>query len=131
MISRRAVFAAWLALTVPALAPAEETQPAPLELRVMTFNIWYGGDQVNFASVAAAIRAANADVIGVQEPDGNLYRLAEAVGFAHVDPRRNLISRYPLFDSGVGRRTETGTTPASIAALDASQLHAWVMVRPG
>lgn len=131
MILRRAVLAAWLALSVPALAPAEEKQPAPLELRVMTFNIWYGGEQVNFASVAAAIRAANADVVGVQEPDGNLYRVAEAAGFAHVDPRRNLISRYPLFDSGVGRRTETGTTPASIAALDASQLHAWVMVRPG
>ncbi|MBU3671429.1 MAG: hypothetical protein FGM43_02680 [Sinobacteraceae bacterium] len=122
---------ATLALTALTFAPAAFTQPTPLELRVMTFNIWYGGEQVNFASVAAAIRAANADVVGVQEPDGNLYRLADAVGFAHVDPRRNLISRYPLFDSGVGRRTQLGTSPTSITALDASQLHAWVMVRPG
>ena len=107
MISRRAVTAASLALTVLALAPAAFTQPAPLELRVMTLNIWYGGEQVNFASVAEVIRAAQADVVGIQEPDGNLYRLADAVGFAHVDPRRNLISRYPLFDSAIGRRTRS------------------------
>ena len=131
MILRRALAAAWLALTALALVPTALPQPAPLELRVMSFNIWYGGEQVNFASVAAAIRAANADVVGVQEPDGNLYRLADAVGFSHIDPRRNLISRYPLFDSGVGRRTGTEPVPSSITALDPSHLHAWVMVRPG
>ena len=131
MISRRAVTAASLALTVLALAPAALTQPAPLELRVMTLNIWYGGEQVNFASVAEVIRAAQADVVGIQEPDGNLYRLADAVGFAHVDPRRNLISRFPLFDSGLGRRTGSDPVPSSITALDASHLYAWVMVRPG
>ncbi|MFM8518586.1 MAG: endonuclease/exonuclease/phosphatase family protein [Nevskiaceae bacterium] len=127
----RAAATAAFALFALTVAPAAFTHPAPLELRVMTLNIWYRGEPVNFASGAAAIRAANADVVGVQEPDGNLYRLADAVGFAHVDPRRNLISRYPLFDSGVGRRTDSGLIPASITALDASRLHAWVMVRPG
>jgi endonuclease/exonuclease/phosphatase family metal-dependent hydrolase len=103
----------------------------PLDLKVMTFNIWYGGEQVNFPTVAAALRAADADIVGVQEPDGNLERLAAAAGYAHVDARRNIISRYPLFDSGAGVRTEAGPAPYGIAALDAGQVHAWAMVRPG
>ena len=72
MISRRAVTAASLALTVLALAPAAFTQPAPLELRVMTLNIWYGGEQVNFASVAEVIRAATirpAQVMGMADDE--------------------------------------------------------------
>lgn len=105
--------------------------PSPAELRVMSFNIWYGGEQVNFASVVEAVRAANADIVGVQEPDGNLARLAEAAGYAHIDPRRNIISRYPIFDSGAGVRTEAGAAPYGIAALDEAHVHAFVMIRPG
>ena len=89
---------------------AHGAEPASMPLRVMTFNIWYGGEQVNFASVAETIGASNADVIGIQEPEGNLRRLAAAARYAHVDTRRNLISRFPIFDG---------------------DLHAWVMVRPG
>ncbi|MCI0416001.1 endonuclease/exonuclease/phosphatase family protein [bacterium] len=74
-------------------APADE-----IEIRVMTFNIWYGGEQVSFAQTAGVIRAADPDLIGVQEPDGNLRQLAEAAGFSFVDEKRNIISRYPLFD---------------------------------
>jgi endonuclease/exonuclease/phosphatase family metal-dependent hydrolase len=111
------------------LARAEA--PAPVELRVMSFNIWYGGEQVNFASVVEAVRAADADIVGVQEPDGNLARLAGAAGYAHIDPRRNIMSRYPIFDSGAGVRTEPGAAPYGIAALDTASVHAWVMVRPG
>ena len=49
----------------------------------------------------------------------------------YVDERRRLISRWPLFDSGAGIRTESGPSPYSTTALDRSALHAWVMVRPG
>ncbi len=108
-------------------ASAQET----IQLRVLTLNVWYGGEQVNFATVSEAIRAADADIVGVQEPDGNLARIAAAAGYAHVDPRRNIISRYPIFDSGVGVRTEPGAAPYGIAALDEANVHAWVMVRPG
>lgn len=119
-------------LLVASLATsAAFAQPETVELRVMTFNIWYGGDQVNFASAAEAIRKADADIVGIQEPEGNLQRLAEAAGYAYVDTRRNILSRYPLFDSGTGRRKTAGTAPAGITALDEEHLHAWVMVRPG
>ena len=111
------------------LSPQRAAQP--LELRVMSFNIWYGGEQVNFASVVEAIRAADADLVGVQEPEGNLRRLAAAAGYAHVDERRNLLSRFPLFDPGDGRRSADSAAPAGIVALDEAAVHAWVMVRPG
>jgi endonuclease/exonuclease/phosphatase family metal-dependent hydrolase len=63
----------------------------------MTFNIWYGGVQVDFRQVARSIREVGADVVGVQEPEGNLRRLAAATGLPYVDDSLHLISRYPLF----------------------------------
>jgi endonuclease/exonuclease/phosphatase family metal-dependent hydrolase len=83
----------FLFLFSPLLGASEE-----VELKVMTFNIWYGGEQVSFAQTAEVIRAANPDLIGVQEPDGNLRLLADTAGFSFVDEKRNIISRYPLFD---------------------------------
>jgi Endonuclease/Exonuclease/phosphatase family len=83
----------FLLLFSPLLGASEE-----IELRVMTFNVWYGGEQVSFVQTAEVIRAARPDLIGVQEPDGNLRLLAEAAGFSFVDEKRNIISRYPLFD---------------------------------
>jgi len=100
-------------------------------LRVMSFNVWYGGDQVSLAEVGAAIRAVAPDIVGVQEADVNLERVAEAAGMPFVDPRRRILSRWPIFDSGTGVRTEAGAAPYSTTALDSSALHAWVMVRPG
>ena len=52
-------------------------------LTVMTFNVWYGGAQVELDRVGQAIRAADADVVGVQEPEGNLGRIA-AVSYTHL-----------------------------------------------
>jgi len=74
------------------------SQSDEIELRVMTFNIWYGGEQVSFAQTAEVVRSANPDLIGIQEPDGNLRLLANAAGYSFVDEKRNIISRYPLFD---------------------------------
>ena len=36
----------------------------PIQLKVLTFNIWYGGDQVNFANVIKAIQLADAGNCG-------------------------------------------------------------------
>ncbi len=74
------------------------SQSDEIELRVMTFNIWYGGEQVSFAQTSEVIRSAHPDLIGIQEPDGNLRPLANAAGYSFVDEKRNIISRYPLFD---------------------------------
>ena len=102
-----------------------------LPLRVMSFNLWYGGDQVSLPAAAAALRLADADVVGLQEPEGNLARLAAMAGYPYYDERRNLMARYPLFDSGVGMRTQPSAPPYGTTALDDEALPAWLMVRPG
>jgi endonuclease/exonuclease/phosphatase family metal-dependent hydrolase len=63
----------------------------------MTFNVWYGGVQVDFDRVGRAIDAAGADVVGIQEPEGNLRRIADAAGMAYVDETLHVISRHPIF----------------------------------
>ncbi len=110
---------------------ASPPMDAAIQLRVMTFNIWYGGEQVSFPAVAEAIRRADADVIGIEEPDGNLAKLAAAAGYPYYDTRRNILSRFPIFDSAAGMRMKPGAGTYSIVGLDPDALHAWVMVRPG
>lgn len=100
-------------------------------LRIMSFNVWYGGEQVSIEKIGEAIRAADADIVGLQEVDRNLQRIAEVAGMPYVDERRRLLSRWPIFDSGSGIRTATGASPYSTTALDQDALHAWIMVRPG
>ena len=86
------------ATLVGASAPPASAEP----LTVMTFNVWYGGVQVDFAQIGRAIRAADADVVGVQEPEGSLRRIARAAHMPYVDESLHLISRYPLFAARVG-----------------------------
>ena len=63
----------------------------------MSFNIWYGGVSIDFGQIAEAIREADADIVGVQETEANLRRLADAAGLPYADESLHLISRYPLF----------------------------------
>ena len=74
----------------------------------MTFNVWYGGEQVSLEKIGEAIRAADPDIVGVQEADRNLERIAEAAGMPYVDARRRLLSRWPIFDSGARCPHRTG-----------------------
>ena len=53
----------------------------PIRLKILAFNIWYGGDQVNFASVIKAIQLADADIVGLQEPDGKTLAIAALAGY--------------------------------------------------
>jgi len=120
----RYIFAA---LLVPGMAMADD----PVRLKVLSFNIWYGGDQVSFDSVIEAIRLADADIVGLQEPDGRTLDIAAAAGYPYADTRRHILSRFPLFDSALGVTTSTDAPPYSIAGLDRDAVHAWAMVAPG
>lgn len=79
--------------------PAEQAKPSPdpVSLKVMTFNIEYGGAHVSFDKVVEAIRLADADIVGIQEAEGNLARLAAALDW-HYDLRNYVISKHPLLD---------------------------------
>lgn len=102
-----------------------------ITLKVMSFNIWYGGEQVSFDQVVKAIKAADPDIIGLQEPDGNTGKIAEAAGYPYVDARRHIISRYPLFDSGTGTPPASSGLVYSLNGVSAETVQAWVLVRPG
>ncbi|HEU0165768.1 MAG TPA: endonuclease/exonuclease/phosphatase family protein, partial [Thermomicrobiales bacterium] len=85
--------------------PVPEATPIPVgsaygtvSIRVMTFNIWIGGDQVDFERVAEAIQLAKADVVGVQEAEGNIPRLARRLGWSYYDTRMHIVSRFPIID---------------------------------
>jgi endonuclease/exonuclease/phosphatase family metal-dependent hydrolase len=85
----------------------------PVRLSVMTQNIFYGGDDYDLATgdfcevadgcpkalhrLARIIRRSGADVVGVQEPERNVERLAHILGW-HGSNRAHVISRYPLID---------------------------------
>ncbi|MEW2165001.1 HAD-IA family hydrolase [Streptomyces sp. NPDC007084] len=127
-------------LAVPSLAPIgpaagrtvlgslEEVTPerlramvAPAELRVLTWNLWYGGTKVDDhrEKQLKVIAETGADVVGLQETYGDAAReLADALGWYHHRAGDNLgvISRYPItarlgdpdvgFYGGTGVRVE-------------------------
>lgn len=100
--------------TAPVRAADEAAPPAGAVLRVMTFNIWVGGEagKQPLSQTVAVIRAAEADIVGLQETRGpevdgrrpdNSVKIAEFLGWHHFDQGggRAVISRYPI----------TGSTP--------------------
>lgn len=85
----------------------------------MSFNVWYGGNAVDSNQVAVAIREANADVVGLQEPEGNVREIADAAGLPYVDESLHLISRYPLYavQRGGIRFAYVAVDPNHVAAI--------------
>lgn len=114
------------AVVIGMLHPVRAAEEGAVELRVMTFNIWYGGDQLSFGQVLEAIRAADPDIAGIQEVDGNLRRIADALGYPYVDERRHIVSRYPLFDAAGpdDLYTRVELLPGRIAAVANTHLPA-------
>lgn len=81
-------------LALSTMAQADDA----VELRIMTFNVWLGGQQVNIGRVYDAIRAAKADIVLLQEPEGQTREFAAALGYPYASERHHIISQYPLFD---------------------------------
>ena len=86
---------------------------SPVTVKVMTLNIFYGGDEWNLDTgqwcvdkagcpetmqhVISTIEAADPDIIGLQEATANECVLADMLGW-YCEPRLQLISRFPLID---------------------------------
>ncbi|WP_210591939.1 HAD-IA family hydrolase [Streptomyces sp. GESEQ-35] len=73
----------------------------PHRLRVMTWNLWYGGTKVQYhrAKQLKVIAETDVDVVGLQETYGTAAEeLAEALGWYHHRAGENLgiISRHPI-----------------------------------
>jgi endonuclease/exonuclease/phosphatase family metal-dependent hydrolase len=93
---------------------------ASFDVRVMQFNIEYGGTVVDFDSVPKAIRAADADVVALQEAYGNTCKVADALQWSYCDPRTQVISKFPLI-------TPSDPSGAEVLVLP-EQGHAFAMV---
>ncbi|EPY10132.1 MULTISPECIES: endonuclease/exonuclease/phosphatase family protein [Paenibacillus] len=83
-------------------------------LKVMTFNIWRGSTSI--VQVAEAIRTAEADVIGIQEADGQLPALARKLNF-YYDEGHSILSRYPLHQSAHKEFIWVEVAPDEVAAM--------------
>ena len=74
--------------------------PAPsvssTSLKVMEFNIEYGGTQVSFAKVVEAVKKAQPDVVGLEEAETNTGRLAKAAGYPYWSDSSQVVSKYPI-----------------------------------
>lgn len=68
------------------------------DLKLLSFNLWRGGVQVDSSRAVEAILASGADLVGLQEPEGCTLALAERLGWPFADPARHILSRLPLFD---------------------------------
>jgi endonuclease/exonuclease/phosphatase family metal-dependent hydrolase len=88
-------------------------------VRVLSFNIAIGGEAVDIAQVVEAIRLSGADVAGLQECEGNAPRIAALLGWAHVDERHQVVSRYPIVepDHASGRYVYVHVEPERVFAL--------------
>ena len=102
MTRRFAVPFAFLVLAALVAACTEDpTGPAPspsaemLSLRVMEFNVEYGGEEVDFDSIPKVIEASDADIVAIEEGYGNMPAIAGSVGW-HFDNRMQVMSRFPL-----------------------------------
>ena len=73
---RRAATVLTVVAALIAAAPAGAAPRTPTDVRVMSFNLWLGGDVVDFGGVVRAIRDADADIVGLQEAEGNTRRIA-------------------------------------------------------
>lgn len=100
-------------------ASAPVSADASMELRVMTFNIFYGGDEMSLDTlkfclnptgseetldqVVQTIIESDADVVGIQEGMMNTARIAEWLADYtdetwYCNERMQIVSRYPLVD---------------------------------
>ena len=110
---RRSVALLLVVLTGLSLTAASPAEAATVTVKVMTFNIFYGGDEWNLDTgqwcmdpagcpetmdhVVDAIRAAAPDIVGLQEGTANECVIADRLGW-YCEPRLQLISRFPLLD---------------------------------
>lgn len=102
-----------LAATVP--AGAAETVP----LRVMNFNVEYGGTVVDFDKVIQAIQVANPDIVGLEEPAGNTREIAWRLGWQYFSLRTDVISRHRILDppDADGRFVYVEVRPGAVVAV--------------
>jgi exonuclease III len=103
--------------TARGLATAD---PEPIRLAVGTLNIEYGGTHVSFDKVVQAVRRGGADVVGVEEAQTHIPRLARELGWPYFSTRLQVVSRLPLIDppGADGRYLLVEVSPGQVVAIE-------------
>lgn len=96
---------------------AAAASSGPISLKVMEFNIEYGGSVVDFSGVPAAIEKVDPDVVAIEEGYGQLPRIAEALGWKYYDPRTQVVSKYPLLATDDPNYNLIEVAPGHVVAL--------------
>lgn len=113
-----------MAKTNGAGAAQEET----VDLKVMTFNIYLGGDLVSFDKTVQAIQTAGADIVGIQESNGNLAALAQELGY-YYNEGHEIISRFPIINAHQRDYVYIEVKPGKVVAM--SNVHlSWTPYGP-
>ena len=90
-----------LTLAGGALSAGARTAPqaaaTPMTLKVMDFNIEWGGENVSFAKVIEAVKKAQPDILCLQEAWANTKRIAKKAGYPYWN-EAYVVSRYPLLE---------------------------------
>ena len=97
----RTVLASLTGITPARLRAMVADEPPVAELRVMSWNLWLGGTQVDCHrdKQLKILLETDVDIVGLQETHGtSAQELAEALGWHHHRAGENLgiISRYPI-----------------------------------
>ncbi|MGZ4148541.1 MAG: endonuclease/exonuclease/phosphatase family protein [Actinomycetota bacterium] len=112
------VLVATLLVAAPRTATAVAFASSSVKLRIMTFNIEYGGTVIDFGDIVTGVKRADADVVGVNEAYAHLRRLAVETGYQYWNHRLDVISRYPIVDpSAKGRRLFVEVAPGRVFAI--------------
>jgi endonuclease/exonuclease/phosphatase family metal-dependent hydrolase len=87
-----------LMLFISLSACKQASSPAHTDtLRILSFNILYGGDEYDFSKTVEAIKKSGAQVVCIQEAEGQLERLANALNWPYLNKAGHIISQYPLY----------------------------------
>lgn len=101
--------------------------PGAETVRVMSFNIWHGGDagKQPLSQTAEVIRAGKADIVGLQETGGyekekgagrpdHGRKIAQMLGWHYFDQgeRRGVLSRFPILTNTPGKWGATVRLPS-------------------
>ncbi|MDR1483478.1 MAG: endonuclease/exonuclease/phosphatase family protein [Planctomycetaceae bacterium] len=87
---------------------AQDNKQDAIELKVMSFNIWYGGGK-SIDETANVIKTTSADIVGIQESNKGRNNTAEKIANdlgwrSCINSSRTIISRYPIVKTSPSRR---------------------------
>ena len=93
--------------------------PNSMRVRVGVFNIEYGGTHVSFDKVVAAIERGGAQIVGIEEAQGHIPRLARELGWPYFSERLQVVSQFPLIDppGADGRYLFAEVQPGAVVAI--------------